>query len=99
MTGRYDHTIDPKGRLFLPSKLRSELGNPIYLAVGSDFCLDIYPQAAWDALAEKGGRAAQQPGGHDGRFLPMPANASRTASGAFSSPDPSGLCRTGRGTW
>lgn len=53
MTGRYDHSIDPKGRLFLPSKLRAELGNPVYLAVGTDFCLDIYPQAAWDALAEK----------------------------------------------
>lgn len=53
MTGRYDHTIDPKGRLILPSKLRSELGNPVYLAVGTDYCLDIYPQEAWDALAEK----------------------------------------------
>jgi MraZ protein len=53
MTGRYDHTIDPKGRLFLPSKLRADLGNPVYLAVGADHCLDIYPQEAWDNLAAK----------------------------------------------
>lgn len=53
MTGRYDHTIDRKGRLFLPAKLRAELGNPVYLAVGTDFCLDIYPQEGWDGLAAK----------------------------------------------
>ena len=53
MTGRYDHTIDGKGRMFIPSKLRAELSSPFYLAVGSDHCLDIYPQASWDALAEK----------------------------------------------
>lgn len=74
MTGRYDHTIDPKGRIFLPAKLRAELGNPVYLAVGTDFCLDIYPQEAWDALAEK---VAALPTSQAARMDVFFANASR----------------------
>ena len=26
MYGKYEHAVDPKGRLFVPSKLREELG-------------------------------------------------------------------------
>ena len=31
MTGTYEHTIDAKGRLFIPAKLREELGDTFYL--------------------------------------------------------------------
>ena len=34
MTGQYAHSIDAKGRLFIPAKLREELGESFYLAVG-----------------------------------------------------------------
>ena len=44
MTGTYEHSIDAKGRLFIPAKLREELGVTFYLAMGVDECLAIYPQ-------------------------------------------------------
>ena len=53
MTGTYEHSIDAKGRLFIPAKLRGELGETFYLAVGVDACLAIYPQATWDRFTEK----------------------------------------------
>ena len=53
MTGTYEHSIDAKGRLFIPAKLREELGVTFYLAMGIDTCLSIYPQATWDKFTEK----------------------------------------------
>ena len=42
-----------KGRLFIPAKLREELGVTFYLAMGVDACLAIYPQSTWDRFTEK----------------------------------------------
>ena len=53
MTGTYEHSIDAKGRLFIPAKLREELGAAFYLAVGVDACLAVYPQSTWDRFTEK----------------------------------------------
>ncbi|MBP3520749.1 MAG: division/cell wall cluster transcriptional repressor MraZ [Oscillospiraceae bacterium] len=53
MTGTYEHSIDAKGRLFIPSKLREELGLSFYLAMGVDACLAIYPQETWNRFTEK----------------------------------------------
>ncbi|MGE4276064.1 MAG: division/cell wall cluster transcriptional repressor MraZ [Lawsonibacter sp.] len=53
MTGTYEHSIDSKSRLFIPAKLRLELGETFYLAMGVDACLAIYPQSTWDRFTEK----------------------------------------------
>ena len=53
LTGTYEHNIDAKGRLFIPAKLREELGETFYLAMGVDACLAIYPQSTWDRFTEK----------------------------------------------
>ena len=53
VTGTYEHSIDGKGRLFIPAKLREELGITFYLAMGVDACLAIYPQSTWDRFTEK----------------------------------------------
>lgn len=53
MTGTYEHGLDAKGRLFIPAKLREELGVTFHLAMGIDCCLAIYPQSTWDKFTEK----------------------------------------------
>lgn len=53
MTGTYEHTLDAKGRLAMPARLREEIGDCFHLAMGSDECLTIYPQSAWEALCQR----------------------------------------------
>ena len=53
MYGKYQHSIDPKGRLFTPAKLRDELGEAFYVTLGTDYCLSVYTQTGWDGILEK----------------------------------------------
>ncbi len=52
-SGEYNHSIDEKGRLIIPSKFRFELGEKFILTRGLDGCICIYPMSEWDALEEK----------------------------------------------
>ena len=51
--GEYSHSIDEKGRLIMPSKFRSELGETFVLTRGLDGCLFAYPKSEWNDLEEK----------------------------------------------
>jgi MraZ protein len=51
--GEYQHSIDPKKRLAVPSKFRAELKNKIFITRGLDKCLFIYPVKVWEELAGK----------------------------------------------
>ena len=53
MVGEYRHTVDPKGRLFVPSKLREELGEVFYVTLGLDGCLSVYTEDGWQAITDK----------------------------------------------
>ena len=53
MYGKYKHTVDPKGRLFVPSKLREELGEAFYVTLGLDHCLSVYTETGWQAIMDK----------------------------------------------
>lgn len=53
MTGTYSHTIDVKGRLFIPAKLREDLGTVFYVTVAPDRCLSAYSSDSWDQFLEK----------------------------------------------
>ena len=52
-TGEYNHTIDQKGRLIIPNKLRSLLGESFAITKGIDECLEIYDKESWDKFADK----------------------------------------------
>lgn len=51
--GEYTHTIDDKGRLAIPAKMRRELEEGAVVTRGIDTCLSVYPKKEWTKLAEK----------------------------------------------
>lgn len=53
MTGEYQHTLDAKGRLFIPSRLRDELGGVFYVTLSMEKCLDAYSAESWQIFSDK----------------------------------------------
>ena len=51
--GEYNHSVDVKKRLALPSKFRKALGRNIVITRGLDKCLFVYPMKTWEELAQK----------------------------------------------
>ena len=51
--GEYHHSLDDKGRLTIPSKLRDELKYDFILTRGLDGCLFIYPKDEWENIIAK----------------------------------------------
>lgn len=51
--GEYQHAIDEKGRLIVPSKFREDLGVKFVITRGLDNCLFVYPMSQWKELEEK----------------------------------------------
>ncbi|GAX91015.1 division/cell wall cluster transcriptional repressor MraZ [Effusibacillus lacus] len=51
--GEYQHNIDEKGRLIIPSKFREELGAGFVITRGLDNCLFVYPRKEWEILEAK----------------------------------------------
>lgn len=51
--GEYQHSIDLKKRLAVPSKFRAELKSRVVVTRGLDKCLFVYPIKAWEELANK----------------------------------------------
>lgn len=46
--GTYEHSIDDKGRLIIPSRFREGLGERFVMTKGLDSCLYIFPMAEWE---------------------------------------------------
>ncbi len=51
--GEYHHSLDDKGRLTIPSKIREELGSSFVITRGLDGCLFIYPNEEWKQVINK----------------------------------------------
>ena len=51
--GEYNHTIDAKGRLIIPSKFREVLGDEFVVTKGMDGCLFVFDDPEWQAFEEK----------------------------------------------
>ncbi|MDB5224892.1 MAG: cell division protein MraZ, MraZ protein [Candidatus Adlerbacteria bacterium] len=53
LIGEYLHTLDNKKRISLPAKFRKEVGRKVVLTRGLDTCLFMFPEKAWNTIAEK----------------------------------------------
>ena len=56
MIGKYPAKLDEKNRLFVPAKLRSELGATFYVTIGVNCghrCLTVYTEEGWQRLMDK----------------------------------------------
>jgi MraZ protein len=51
--GEYNHTIDEKGRMAIPAKMRKNLGSGAVVTRGIDKCLWVFPKNEWETLASK----------------------------------------------
>ena len=48
LLGEFNHSIDEKGRLIIPAKLREDLGDSFVICNGLEGCLFVYSQDEWN---------------------------------------------------
>ena len=54
LTGKYDNSLDEKGRILLPAKLRSGIsGDVIWITQGMDRCLWLFTAEEWEKLSSR----------------------------------------------
>ena len=53
LSGEYRHSIDLKGRVIIPSKIREEMSGRIVITRGLDGCLFGYNEKTWNLILEK----------------------------------------------
>ena len=51
--GSYEHTIDVKGRMAVPSRFREQLGEVMYVTRWLDKCLALYPESEFKKISDK----------------------------------------------
>ena len=53
LIGEYEHSIDTKGRLIMPSKLKEDIGEKFVITQGLDGCLFVYSRKRMEKLRRK----------------------------------------------
>lgn len=53
LIGKYTHDLDPKKRLTLPSKWRTDLGKKVVVTSGLDNSLFVFGVKEWEVVAQK----------------------------------------------
>jgi MraZ protein len=83
--GRFEHSVDSKGRVAVPARFRDRLSGELIMTRGNDGCLYLFTEQSWEPLAAK--LNALPTGDEDARNL-------RRA--VFSSAEPVELDKQGR---
>ena len=53
LIGEYEHSLDAKGRLIMPAKLRQDIGDKFVITKGLDGCLFVFSQIEWSNFESK----------------------------------------------
>ena len=53
LMGEYSHSLDIKGRVIMPAKLRQDIGEKFIITKGLDGCLFAFSQTEWFNFEEK----------------------------------------------
>ena len=53
LIGEYEHSLDAKGRLIMPAKLREDIGEKFIITKGLDGCLFGFSQNEWNNFEDK----------------------------------------------
>lgn len=53
LIGEYEHSLDVKGRLIMPAKLRADIGEKFIICKGLDGCLFAFSQEEWSNFEAK----------------------------------------------
>ena len=53
LIGEYSHSLDVKGRLIMPAKLREDMGENFIITTGLDGCLFGFSMSEWEKFEDK----------------------------------------------
>ena len=53
LIGEYEHSLDAKGRLIMPAKIREDIGEKFIITKGLDGCLFGFSKNEWNNFEEK----------------------------------------------
>ena len=68
-SGTFEHTLDAKNRLTIPSKFRAELSKGVYLSRAMTNCISLYPAATYTEMADAALAHVSNPLSQQGREL------------------------------
>jgi MraZ protein len=68
-TGTFDHNLDAKNRLTIPSKFRADLSKGVYLSRAMDNCISLYPAETYEEMADQALAQIRNPLSQQGREL------------------------------
>lgn len=53
LIGEYDHSLDAKGRVMMPAKLKEDMGDTFIITTGLDGCLFGFSKTEWSKFEDK----------------------------------------------
>jgi len=70
----YEYKIDAKGRVFIPSSMRDDLGDVFYVTISQEECLNAYSLEGWERFINK---VKELPMSKQPKLRPFFANAKK----------------------
>jgi transcriptional regulator MraZ len=68
-TGTFEHNLDAKNRLTIPSKFRADLSKGVFLSRAMEHCISLYPAATYTEMADAALAQVRNPLSSQGREL------------------------------